>query len=283
MLEPCKVVAELGGVAVGSIERAKKLIDLAVLCGADYVKFQKRNPYESIPEHLKHQPHPNACFSYGATYLEHRLALEFSIDQHRELKKYCEEHHIGYASSVWDLTSAREIISLSPDYIKVPSACNLNWNLLNVLVNEYEGDIHISTGMITQDEKKLLYQKIKDLDIFSRVVIYHCTSEYPCPFERLSLLELERLKWWGCKLGYSGHNFGISCDILTYMVGCRWIERHFVDDRTFRHTDAAASLEPSGLAKLVRDLKNARLALTYKDEIGKIEMEQRKKLKNEQN
>ncbi len=281
----CKIVAEIGATHIGDINRAKDLINLAVLAGADYVKFQKRNPHESTPEEMKHKPHPNKKFAYGETYLEHRINLELGIDAHRELKEYCELRNIGYATSVWDISSAHEIINLNPDFIKVPSACNNNKDLLNILFYEYEGDIHLSTGMLRQEEKLDLFNylmKSSVRDHAKRIVLYHCTSEYPCPFERLYLNEIKTLMEWYEPLkaiGFSNHGFGIAADVAAYMLGARWIERHFIDDRTFRHTDASASLEPDGLRRLCRDLKMVPKALQYKDGMSEEEEEQRRKLK----
>ncbi len=282
---PAKVVAEIGCVHIGSLKRAKDLARLAVLCGADYIKLQKRDPKISVPLSMQDQPHPNQSFSYGETYLEHREALELSIEDHVELKKYCDTIGIGYSSSVWDIESAREIIGLNPDFIKIPSPCNMNRKILEVLATEYQGDIHISTGMIAVGEKIDLYTMLSELKIKDRVVIYHCTSEYPCPFDRLYLLEIERLKQISTKsVGFSNHGYGLAADIVAYTLGAQWVERHFVDDRTFRHTDASFSLEPAGLSKLVRDLKAAHKTLLYKgSDITQEESEQRKKLGNVSN
>jgi len=275
------VVAEVGATHAGSIERAKSLIRLAKLAGADYVKFQKRNPIESVPKEWHNRPHPNSSFSYGDTYLEHRLALELSIDQHGKLKEFCESIDIGYACSVWDLTSVREIIGLSPDFIKIPSAFNSDFDLLEVLFKEYNGDVHISLGMSTDEEKKNLYDFISSSLVGDRVVLYHCTSEYPCLFEHLYLLEIRNLHGLPAKsLGFSNHGYGIAADVAAYALGATWIERHFIDDRTFRHTDASFSLEPSGLCRLVRDLKNIRKSLLYKHELSAQELEQKDKLRN---
>jgi len=278
--DAAKVVAEVGCVHIGDLQRAKDLIRLAILAGAQYVKFQKRNPHESVPDHIKDEPHPNARFAYGDTYLEHRLALELTVEQHASLKEHCEQHGVGYACSVWDVTSAREIISLNPDFIKVPSACNLDDKLLGVLASEYDGGIHLSTGMTHKGELMDLFTKLSELKLEERVVLYHCTSEYPCPFERLYLLEIDRLQWApNAAVGFSNHGYGIAADIVAYMLGARWIERHFVDDRTFPHTDASASLEPDGLRRLCRDLTAIRKTLKYKDQISDLELEQRKKLR----
>lgn len=286
MPEPAIVVAEIGGTHLGQLDRAKKLIDLAVGCGADYVKFQKRNPDECVPESLRNQPHPNIHYTYGNTYLEHRKALELDAPTHKFLKLYCDEKGIGYASSVWDMTSAREIAALNPEYIKVPSPCNQNWEIIKYLYNEYGGDVHISTGMTSEEELDSLLQFVTNSDEISRrTVIYHCTSEYPCPFERLFLREIPRLlkdlTQYGIRVGFSNHGYGIAVDLVAYTLGASWIERHFVDDRTLRHTDAAASLEPVGLQKLVRDLRAARNSMRFKKGLTEGEIEQRAKLRKE--
>jgi len=279
-----KVIAEVGAVHLGSMSRAKELIRLAKLSGADYVKFQKRNPDESTPEHMKDKPHPNRMFSYGETYLDHRKNLELTLSQHVELKEYCEEIGIGYSSSVWDMTSAREIVSLNPDFIKIPSACNQHKEMLEFLRTRYSGDIHISTGMTTKNEMSDICSWIASEDLRSRIVLYHCTSKYPCDFKDLHLLEIENLYQRYSKspirLGFSNHGKGIASDIAGYVLGAEWVERHFIDDRMIRHTDASASLEPQGLSKLIRDLNSVFIALNSRpEEMDEEELSQRNKLK----
>jgi len=110
----CSLVAEIGATHIGSQDRAKKLIDLAIESGADFVKFQKRDPHTSTPEWLKKKPHPNLNFSYGDTYLEHRMNLEFDIDTHRRLKDYIEDNGSSYSTSVFDLSSAIDISKIDP-------------------------------------------------------------------------------------------------------------------------------------------------------------------------
>jgi sialic acid synthase len=281
---PIKVVAEVSNVHLGDVNRAKNLIGLAKLAGADYIKFQKRNPIESVPKEIQNKPHPNKLFSYGNTYIEHRLALELTIEEHCLLQKCCADAGIGYATSVWDITSALQIIELDPDFIKVPSACNTNYEILDVLLGEYTGDIHISLGMTTQKELEDLRNYLQTFSTYyKRFVVYHCTSEYPCPFERLYLKEIEHLcnefSTLGVRIGFSNHGLGIASDVAAYMLGAEWIERHFIDDRTIRHTDAAASLEPDGLRRLCRDLKAIPKALQYKKEMSEEELQQRDKLK----
>lgn len=281
--KPCTVVAEIGATHIGNMERAKYLIKLAMLSGAHYAKFQKRNPIESLPLHLHNCPHPNIDFAYGKTYLEHRQNLEFTLDQHKELMAYCSSIGIKYATSVWDETSAREIISLNPEYIKVPSACNHNYSLINLLCDEYSGFIHISCGMISNADREQMIHYLLQKTNPQRLVFYHCTSRYPCPFEDLHLNEIQRLyqqlEPTGAEIGFSNHGFGIATDPVAYAAGATWIERHFIDDRTFKHTDAAASLEPQGLHKLCRDLENIKKSMTFKTVVSQEEIEQRTKLR----
>lgn len=277
---PCKIIAEIGCVHLGSMDRARMLIQNAANCGADYVKFQKRNPDESVPDELKDKPHPNSAFAYGNTYLEHRKALELTIDQHAELRMFCESNNIKYASSVWDMTSAEEIIDIKPNFIKIPSSCNHNEELIKYVYDNYDGDVHVSTGMTSSQD---LFKVLQFLSQWpTRTVIYHCTSIYPCPFDKLNLLEIEELcsiKRMGMRIGFSNHGYGIAADIAAYVLGAEYIERHFVDDRALRHTDAAASLEPEGLRKLCRDLYNVYTAMTYKKDLYSEEIEQAKKLR----
>jgi sialic acid synthase len=280
--QPPKVISEIGCNHKGDLEIAKELISLSKQCGADYAKFQKRTPRELLTPEQYNLPHPVAYNSYGKTYGEH---LEFSQVQHAELKAWAESLGIGYATSVWDVTSAREIIELSPDFIKVPSACNNHYPMLALLRDEYQGDIHISTGMTNKQELETFIRFFEEKDAAKeRLIVYNCTSGYPVPFRDICLLEIsslyelyeDRVK----AIGFSGHHLGIAVDVAAYTLGARWIERHFTKDRTWKGTDHAASLEVPGLQKLVRDLYHTYEALTYKqEEILDIEKEQREKLK----
>jgi sialic acid synthase len=259
----CKLVSEACCNHQGDMNIAKEMIKMSKLCGADYVKFQKRNSLKAVPMHMHDKPHPCPVHAFGETYLEHREKLEFTLEQHVELKEYCDELEIGYSCSVWDEDSAREIISLDPNYIKVPSAMNENYYLLDLLFREYKKDIHISLGMIGKREKEQLLFYLKEKK--SRVVIYHTVSGYPVKFDSLFLQEITNLKRIFPRVGYSGHNLGIAADMCAFTLGSDWIERHFTLDRTSKGTDQSASLEVSGLQKLSRDLKAAYKSLRYRD------------------
>ncbi len=284
-----KIIAEIGCNHKGEIAIAKELIKLAKDCGADVAKFQKRNNKELLTEEQYNAPHPNPYNSYGDTYGAHREFLEFNIEQHRELKSYCDSLGIFYSTSVWDKTSALEIVSLNPVLIKVPSACNNNFDLLRVLRDDYSGEVHISFGMTTHEEEQKVVRFFQETNqAKDRLVIYACTSGYPVPFEDVSMLEIVRLiSEYGDHVkdfGFSGHHLGIAIDNAAFALGATWIERHFTKDRTWKGTDHAASLEPTGFQKLVRDLHATFKALTYKaKEVLPIEQVQRDKLKYRKN
>jgi sialic acid synthase len=280
-----KVISEIGCNHMGQFEIAKELLKLSKDCNAHYGKFQKRTNRELLTEEQYNAPHPNPRNSYGDTYGGHREFLEFTQEQHADLKKYAESIGIGYATSVWDVTSANEILELEPDFIKVPSACNNNYDMLALLRDEYKGELHISTGMTTKDEIEEVVTFFEETNqAKDRLVVYNCTSGYPVPFKDICLLEIttlfdkyeSRVK----SIGFSGHHLGIAVDIAAYTLGAEWIERHFTKDRTWKGTDHAASLEVPGMQRLVRDLEHTFEALTFKrSEILEIEQEQRDKLK----
>ena len=279
------VIAEAGCNHKGEMEIAKELIETAAFfCKADAIKFQKRCVKELLTPEQYNAPHPHPENSYGKTYGEHREFLEFTVDQHAQLKEWCEQFGITYATSVWDMTSAKEIAGLKPKFIKIPSACNNNYEMLQWLCDNYEGEIQISFGMTTHEEEKdvvdLFIKNGRNKDL----VIFNCTSGYPVPFEDVCLLEIKRLKeTYGDivkKIGFSGHHLGIAVDVAAYTLGAEVIERHYTLDRTWKGTDHAASLEPDGVRKLVRNLHAVQKALTYKtEEILPIEQVQRDKLK----
>jgi N-acetylneuraminate synthase len=281
-----KIIAEIGCNHKGDFEIAKEMIKIAkIFCNADAVKFQKRTPKELLTEEEYNSPHPNPQNAYGKTYGEHREFLEFDIEQHRELKKYAEEEFkITYFSSVWDMTSLKEIASLDPKIIKFPSAMSTNWQMHEYVCKNYDGEIHISTGMTAKNEIEEIIKFYEKFNKNQNVVLYHCTSGYPIEFKDATLLEIARLKKnYGSKvksIGFSGHHKGIAIDVAAYTLGAQWTERHFTLDRTWKGTDHAASLEPDGLRRLKRDLMAVYSALKFKDaDFLDVEKVQAKKLR----
>ena len=283
-----KIVAEIGCNHKGDMEIAKQMIETAsIYCKADVVKFQKRCNQELLSNEEYNAPHPHPENSYGSTYGEHREFLEFTLEQHRQLQAWCKQFGIGYSTSVWDLTSAKEIVSLKPALIKIPSACNLNKQLLEYLCDNYDGEIHISTGMTTKEEIELIVRFFESKGRAKDVVLYNCTSGYPVPFEDICLLDLVDLKTKYDDrvkaIGFSGHHLGIAVDSAAVALGAEWIERHYTLDRTWKGTDHAASLEPDGVRKLARDCRAVYKSLTRKSEdVLDIEKVQRDKLKKNQ-
>lgn len=281
---PVTLIAECGANHGGSMDTARKMVQvLTSFCHVDYVKWQKRSTKE-LPKKVRERPYDNPN-SFGATYGEHRDALEFSPSQHRYLKDICEENGAKYSCSVWDIGAAKQIARLIPDYIKIPSACNTDFAMIGWLVEHYGGDIHMSTGMTTEEEKENILNFIQRMGQHHRFVLYHCTSAYPCPFEEVYLKDLWLFKHWrsvpGLKnYGFSGHHKGISVDIAAAALDCAYIERHFTLDRTMKGTDHAASLEPEGMAKLVRDIRAFEKAFQQsKGGVKACEQEAREKLK----
>lgn len=282
------IIAEIGCNHKGDLDIAFEMIRTAArYCKVDVVKFQKRCNRELLSEEEYLAPHPEPWNSYGQTYGEHREKLEFTIKEHIELQRVCREEGVEYSSSVWDLTSAREICSLGPSMIKVPSACNLNKPLLEYLCASFPGEIHVSLGMTTPGETDNIVSFFKEKGRAPDLVLYACTSGYPVPFEDVCLREItslrERYDNTVKGIGFSGHHLGIAVDSAAVALGAEWIERHFTLDRTWKGTDHAASLEPDGLRKLARDCRAVHKALTNKScDILEIEKVQRNKLKKNQ-
>ncbi|MBQ8261298.1 MAG: N-acetylneuraminate synthase family protein [Lachnospiraceae bacterium] len=279
------LIAEIGCNHMGDMKIAKEMIETAaVFCKVDAVKFQKRCNRELLTEEQYNAPHPNPENSYGKTYGEHREYLEFTAEQHKELQDYCKQFGIEYITSVWDLTSAKEIAALKPSVIKIPSACNNNYEMLQWLCENFSGEIQISFGMTTREEEKEIVELFERNGRSKDLTIFCCTSGYPVPMKDVCLLEITRLiDTYGSRVkrvGFSGHHNGIAIDVAALTLGAEVFERHYTLDRTWKGTDHAASLEPDGVRRLKRNLAQTYEALTYKsEEILPIEKVQREKLK----
>ena len=284
MFKKIYLVAEVGCNHMGDLKIAKMLIDQAKQCGADYVKFQKRDNKILFSKKEYNSRHPVPQNSFGKTYGEHREYLEFNLNQHKEIISYCRKKKIKYSCSVWDINSAKVMSRISKDYIKVPSATNLNFQVLDYLAKNYKGDIHISTGMTSSNEIDKIINFLNKRKALKRTVLYSCTSSYPANTDDIKLLDILRLKEKYGKLlkaiGFSGHHRGLSIDNAAIPLGANWFERHFTFDRTAKGTDHAASLEAEGLRKLRGRLDETNQTLNYKpSQILKNEKFQRNYLK----
>lgn len=272
------VVAEIGCNHGGSMATAKEMIRVAAACGAGIVKFQKRD-VDAIPEQIKHRPRYDA-HSFGATEMEHRRVLEFSSEQHREILRYCESFGVQYACSAWDERSFGELVDLGVEYVKIPSAKNQEYQTWSLKEgNKGILPLHVSLGMLSQEERNKVLDGMSVSD-----VPYACTSKYPSRMEDVYLRELTDLHEYDShkfnRVGFSGHHNGIAVDLGAFLLGASYIERHFTLDRTAKGTDHAASLEPTGLLKLVRDIKALWCALQRKPlGLPEAEVECRKKMK----
>ena len=182
------------------------------------------------------------------------------------------------------MTSAKEIASLNPAFIKIPSACNNHFEMLRWLCENYGGEIQLSFGMTTHAEEERIVQLFEKYGRAKDLILFNCVSGYPVPFADVCLLEIDRIREkYEDKVkavGFSGHHLGIAVDVAAYTLGASVIERHYTLDRTWKGTDHAASLEPDGIRRLVRNLNAVHDALSFKaEEILPIETVQRQKLK----
>lgn len=281
-----KIVAEVCCNHMGSFETAKKMIDeLSYFPDEfriDVIKFQKRKPSKILTVEEYNAPHPNPKNAYGNTYGEHREYLEFSIDEHRELKKYCEDKGFIYSSSVFDFDSAREILSLKPKMIKISSANNNDYELLKYIDENFDGEIHVSLGMTTKEEESKIFDSI--VKNRKNMVFYACTSAYPVADEDVCLLEIKRLKEvYGDEIkavGFSGHHIGNVHDISAVTLGAEYIERHYTLDKNSKGTDHFFSLVPSEFLELSKAVRSVEKGLCYKQsDILDSESDIRRRLK----
>jgi len=248
-----KIIAEIGINHNGSVETAKKLIDVAAVSGCDFVKFQKRNPDVCVPENQKNK---NKNTPWGdMTYLEYKHRIEFGKEEYDELFSYAESKDIGIFASVWDKDSVDFMKEYTP-MMKVPSALVTNDELLGY--TRYNSEyLMISTGMSTEEEVRHAI-KIGDPDL-----IFHTNSTYPSPTEELNLRYIEWLRehYPTREIGYSGHEYGLVTTFAAVAMGATWAERHITLDRTMWGSDQMASIEPIGLMKLVNGIRNIDKAL----------------------
>ena len=176
MFKKIYLVAEIGCNHMGDLKIAKMLIDQAKQCGADYVKFQKRDNKILFSKKEYNSMHPVPQNSFGKTYGEHREYLEFNLNKQKKIISYCRKKKIKYSCSVWDINSAKVMSSISEDYIKVPSATNMNFQVLDYLSKNYRGDVHISTGMTSANELDQIINFLNKRKALKRTILYSCTS-----------------------------------------------------------------------------------------------------------
>ena len=252
---PVYIVAEIGINHNGDVDVAKRLIDAAALAGCQAVKFQKRTPELCVPPEQRDVVRETP---WGMmTYLEYRHRVEFGEAEYAMLDRYCREKGIDWFASCWDAPSVDFIERFSPACYKIPSASLTDDELLRY-TSMTGRPIILSTGMSTMEQIRHAVG-LMDRD---RLVITHATSTYPCQAGELNLRMLETLKReFDCPIGYSGHEVGLQTTHAAVALGARLIERHITLDRATWGTDQAASVEPWGLMRLVRDIRVIETAL----------------------
>ena len=245
------ITAEIGINHNGSVEIAKKLIDVAVMSGCDAVKFQKRNIEKIYPKEYLDSPLESP---WGKTQREMRLYRELSLKQFGEINKYCKEKKIDWYVTCWDIQSQIQMRKFKTKYNKVASAMLIHEKLLETIAEEKKYTF-ISTGMSNMKDIQ------NAINIFKKhncpFELMHSHSAYPMPLEEANLKVISTLqKKFKCNVGYSGHEVSsyLVC-ISAVNLGATSLERHITLDRTMYGTDHPASLEPTGLIRLVRDIR----------------------------
>jgi N-acetylneuraminate synthase len=272
---PCYVIAEIGLNHNGDINLAKKLIQAAILSGCDAVKFQKRTlDVVFTPEQMA-APRESP---FGTTYGEIKRALEFDAGQYKIIDDYCREHGIDWFASCWDEQSVDFIEKLKPVCYKIASATLTDDGLLRHH-RKTGRPLILSTGMSTLEEVDHAVEVLGTRDL----VIMHCTSTYPAKNEELNLLAIEALKKrYGVPVGYSGHEVGLATTLAARVLGACSVERHITLDRAMWGGDQAASVEPQGFSRLVRDIRAVEAAMgdgikrRYDSEVSMLKRHRRK-------
>ena len=256
--QPAFVIAEAGINHQGEMKYARQLIDIAAFAGADAVKFQKRKVERILTREGLDMPYANDN-SFGKTYGEHKRVLELSDENYRELKSYAESKGLIFLASAWDEESADFLEELGVPAFKMASADLSNLPLLEHVARKGKPVI-LSTGMASMAEVQAAFEVVSRHN--RQLALLQCTSTYPCRFENINLRVMQTFaRKFPCVIGYSGHELGISIPPVAVALGAKIIERHFTIDRTMRGSDHAASLEPGGLQKMIRDIRHVELAL----------------------
>jgi N-acetylneuraminate synthase len=252
---PTYITAEIGINHNGDLGIAKRLIDVAVMAGCDAVKFQKRTPEKAVPPEYRQvmRETPWGLMSY----LEYRRKVEFGEEQYRAIDQYCHEKGIHWFASCWDEESVDFIEQFDPPCYKTASATLTDLPLLQ-RIRKTGKPMIVSTGMSTFEE----IEQAVGLIGSDGLLLAHSTSTYPCPPEELNLRMIHTLQArFNCPVGYSGHEVGLQTTYAAVTLGATFIERHITLDRAMWGSDQAASVEPWGLMRLVRDVRVIEQAL----------------------
>jgi N-acetylneuraminate synthase len=248
-----KIIAEIGINHNGSIDTCKKLISISAVAGCDYAKIQKRTPDLCVPESQKNKIKSTPWGDMS--YLDYKKKIEFNEEEISELIDYSEQQDIKLFASVWDIPSS-EIMHKYTDIAKIPSALITDLELCKHARDNFNILI-ISTGMSTEDE---IYRCV---EVCSPDIIMHTNSTYPSPVDELNLQYINWLKkkWPTTKIGYSGHEYGLVSTFASVALGAEWVERHITLNHNMWGSDHLSSLEPAGLFKLVKGIRDVELSM----------------------
>lgn len=253
---PTFIVGEIGINHNGELENAKRLIDVAVFAGCDAVKFQKRNPKVCVPNHQKQKTRKTP---WGEMfYIEYKKRIEFGYDEYTAIDSYAKEKDILWFASPWDKDSVDFLEEFDLPCYKIASAALTDHKLLRK-IRKIGKPMILSTGMSTLEQ---IDEAIDVLGGADDIIILHCNSSYPAKNSELNLKAIETLRQrYDCPIGYSGHETGLQTTYAAVALGADVVERHITLDRAMWGTDQAASVEPFGLLRLVRDIRVVEAAL----------------------
>jgi len=252
---PVFIIGEIGLNHNGDVEIAKRLIDAAKVAGCDAVKFQKRTPELCVPPEQRdvQRETPWGIMSY----MDYRYRVEFGEAEYAEIDRYCREHGMIWFASCWDEKSVDFIEQFNPACHKIASACLTD----DALLKRYRATgrpLILSTGMSSMEEINRAVEMLGQ----DNLLLGHTTSTYPCPPQELNLRMIATLRErFDCPVGYSGHEVGLQTTVAAVVLGASWVERHITLDRAMWGSDQAASVEPHGLIRLVRDIRVIEQAL----------------------
>lgn len=275
--QPVYIIAEIGINHNGSLSIAKQLIDEAVSAGCDAVKFQKRTPEFCTP---KDQWNQERDTPWGRMkYIDYRHRVEFGYDEYNEIDSYCEKKKIDWFASCWDEQAIEFIEQFNPQIYKCASASLTDHSLIE-RVKETGKPYILSTGMSSMFEIEQTIEKFGAKNL----LIAHSTSAYPCNPKELNLNMIRTLSglYPDTPVGYSGHETGLATTVAAVAMGACFAERHFTLDRAMWGSDHAASVEPQGMQKLVRDIRDVEMAMgdgvkqVYESEMSALKRLRRK-------
>lgn len=250
----CMVLAEIGINHNGDVELAKKLVDLAYVAGCEAVKFQKRTiDVVYSPEELA-KPRESP---FGETNSDLKRGLEFGQTAYEQIDEHCHSKPIPWSASCWDEASVDFMAQFDPPFYKIASPSLTDDGLLRH-TRDQGRPVVLSTGMSSLDEIDHAVELLGTDDL----VLLHCCSAYPAKYEDLNLLTMRTLRErYGVPVGFSGHETGLPSSVAAAALGACIVERHITLDRAMWGSDHAASLEPNGIMRLVRDIRLVEMSL----------------------